>query len=137
MSQEDADLVALHPRREKAGRRIELALGLPEVADVVTRRRKLSGDAQGNTALPRPSMVKAPGPEEIEKAVSLGAILRHLAAPELPERAHDEPHLCQVRATPRAGPPVRLAALTISRGQRAVQIGGDELHQLLARHVGR
>src|SRR6476661_9734017 len=30
VSQEDADLVALHPRREKACCRIELALGLPE-----------------------------------------------------------------------------------------------------------
>lgn len=37
VTQEDADLVALDPRREKAGRRIELALGLPEVADVVAR----------------------------------------------------------------------------------------------------
>ena len=37
VSQEDADLVALHPRREKACRRVELALGLPEVADVITR----------------------------------------------------------------------------------------------------
>jgi hypothetical protein len=137
VSQEDADLVALHPRREKACRRIELALGLPEVADVVTRYRKLAGDAQGNTALPRPSMVKAPGPEEIEETVSLGAVLPYLTAPELPERAHDELHLCQVHATPRAGPPVRFAALTIGRGQRPIQVGGDELHELLARHVGR
>jgi hypothetical protein len=45
--------------------------------------------------------------------------------------------LCQVRATPRAGPPVRFAALTIGGGQRAVQVGGNELHELLARHVGR
>jgi len=135
--QEDADLVALHPRREKAGCRIKLALGLPEVADVVTRRRELAGNAQGHTTLARPSSVQAPGSEEAEETVSLGAVLPYLAAPELPERAHDELHLCQVRATPRAGPPVRFEALTIGRGQRAVQVGGDELHELLAWHVGR
>ena len=122
VSQQHADLIALRPRGEKACRRIELALGFPEVADVVTRHRKLAGDAQGNTALPRPSMVKAPGPEEVEKAVFLGAVLPWLAAPELPERAHDELHLCQVRSTPQAGPPVRFAALTIGAGQRAVQV---------------
>src|SRR5882724_8975198 len=82
-------------------------------------------------------MVKAPGPEEVEEAVSLGAALPCVAAPKLPERAHDELHLCQVRATPRAGPPVRFAALTIGRGQRTVQVGGDELYELLARHAGR
>ena len=37
VSEKDADLIALHPRREKTRCRIELALGLPEVADVVTR----------------------------------------------------------------------------------------------------
>ena len=37
VAQEDAGLVALHPRREKACCRIELASRLPEVADVVTR----------------------------------------------------------------------------------------------------
>ena len=82
-------------------------------------------------------MVKAPGPEEAQKAVLLGAVLVGLAAPELPERAHDELHLCQVRAAPRAGLPVRVAPLTIGRGQRAVQVGGDELHELPARHAGR
>jgi hypothetical protein len=104
---------------------------------VVTRRRELAGHPQGNTALARLSIVKAPGSEEVEESVSLRADFLYLAAPELPERAHDELHLRQVRATPRAGPPVRVAALTIGRGQRAVQVGGDELHQLPARHVGR
>ena len=49
-----------------------------------------------------------------------------LAASELPERAHDELHLRQVRATPRAGPHVRFAALMIAPGQGAVQVGGLE-----------
>jgi len=110
VAKEDADLVALHSCREKACCRIKLVLGLPEVADVVTRRRELAGHAQGNTALARLSIVKAPGSEEVEESVSLGAVFLYLAAPELPERAHDELHLRKVRATPRAGPPVRFAA---------------------------
>ena len=68
---------------------------------------------------------------------TFGAVLLYLAAPELSEGAHDELHLRQVPATPRAGPPVRFAALMIAPGQGGVQVGGDELHELAARHVGR
>jgi hypothetical protein len=137
VAKEHADLVALHSRREKACGRIKLVLGLPEVADVVTRRREFAGHAEGNTALARLSIVKAPGPEEVEQSVSLRPNIFYLAAPELPKRAHDELHLRQVGATPRASPPVRVAALTVGRGHRTVQVGGDEFHQLPARHVGR
>src|SRR4030095_9147038 len=115
---------------------IKLVLGLPEVADVVTRRRERAGHAQGNTALARLSIVKAPGPEEVEESVSLRLDFLYLAAPQLPERAHHASHFRPGRATSRAAPPVRFAAVMIGRGQRAVQIGGDELHQLPARHVG-
>jgi len=80
VAKEHAELVALHPRREKARRRIELVLGLPEVADVVTRRRELAGNTQRNPALARPSTVQAPRSEEVEESVSLGALLFHLAA---------------------------------------------------------
>ena len=125
VAKEDADLVALHSRREKACRRIKLVLGLPEVADVVTRRRDSPAMPRG-TLRSRGSLVKAPGSEEVEESVSLGTVFLSLAATELRERAHDELHLRQVRATPRAGPPVRFAALMIAPGQGSVQVGGDD-----------
>jgi len=105
----------------------------PVVLNLLAQKLTLAPPA----TLWRLSIVKAPGSEKVEESVSLGAVFLYLAAPELPERAHDQLYLRQVRATPRAGPPVRFAALMITPGQGAVPVGGDELHRLPARHVGR
>jgi len=89
---------------------------LPEVADVVTRRREGIGDAERNAALERRSVVKALGPEEAEESGFLSAVRLSFATSDLPERTHHELHLSQVRATSGARPQVLVAARTIGRG---------------------
>ena len=137
VSEQDTDLVALYTLRQKTRRRVELLIILPEVADVVTRRREGIGDAKRNAALQRRATVKASRPEEAEESGFPGGSLLPVATPELPERAHNELDLCQVRATPGARPQVRVAGSTLGRREGAIQIGGHELHELLARHARR
>lgn len=88
---------------------------LPEAADVVTRRHEYVGDAERNTALASRSTVKAPGPEEVDELSFLGSVLLSLATPELPECAHHELHLRQVRAALGARPHVLIEARTLGR----------------------
>ena len=116
VSQQDANLLALQARREKSRRRVKLLIILPEVADVVTRRREGIGDAQRNVALERHSVVKALGSEDAEESGSLRAVRLAVATPEFPERTHHELHLSQVRATSGARPQVLVAACTLGRG---------------------
>jgi len=116
VSEQDAHLVALQPRREKSRCRVKLLIMLPEVADVVTGRRECVGDAQRNAALERRSVVKALGSKEAEESGFLSAGRLAFAAPELPERTHHELHLSQVRATSGARPQVLVAARTLGRG---------------------
>ena len=116
MSQQDANLVALETRGEKTRGRVELLIILPEVADVVTRRRERIRDAQRNVALERRSIVKAPGSEEADESGFLSTVRLSFATPELPERTHHELHLSQVRATSGARPQVLVAARTLGRG---------------------
>src|SRR5262249_60221726 len=103
----------------------------------VTGAREGVADAPGTTAMARRPTVKAPGSEQGEESIPLPSVLLYIVAPQLPKRAHDDLHLRNVRATPGAGPPVPFATFTIGRGQRAVQVGGDELHELPARQAGR
>jgi hypothetical protein len=116
MSQQDANLVALEAGGEKTRRRVKLLIILPEVTDVVTRRREYVGDAQRNAALGRRSTVGTARPEKVEEFGFLSGIRVCLATPELPERTHHELHLRQVRATPGARPQVLVAARTLGRG---------------------
>jgi len=88
---------------------------LPEVADVVTRRREGIGDAERNAALERRPVVKALGSEEAEESDFLSAVRLAFTMPELPERTHHELHLSQVRATSSARPQVLVAARTLGR----------------------
>jgi hypothetical protein len=116
VSEQDAHFVALQARGEKSRRRVEILIILPEVADVVSRRRECVGDTQRDAALERPSMVKAPGSEEAEESGFLGTVGLSLASPELPERTHHELDLRQVLATSGACPHVFVAACTLGRG---------------------
>jgi hypothetical protein len=120
VSEQDADVVALYTRREKARRRVELLIILPEVADVIAWRRECIGDAQRHGALERRSIVKAPGSEETEESGFLSAACLSFATPQLPERTHHELHLRQVRATPGARPQVLVATRTLGRGSGAI-----------------
>jgi hypothetical protein len=61
VAEQDAHLVTLETRGKKSGRRVELWVILPEVADVVTGRRERVGDAQRNVALQRRSILKSRG----------------------------------------------------------------------------
>jgi hypothetical protein len=113
VSQQDANFVALQPRREKSRCGVKLLIILPKVSDMVTGRRKCIGDAQRNVALARRSIV--PGSEEAEESGFLSAV-RFSFTPELAERTHHELHLRQVRATPGACPQVVVAVRTLGRG---------------------
>ena len=115
VSQQDANLVALQPHREKSRCRVKLLIILPEVADVVTRRRVGIGDAERNAALEWDWVVKALGSKEAEESGFLSAVCLAVATPELPERTHHELHLSQVRATSGARPQVLVAARTLGR----------------------
>ena len=110
---------------------------LPEVADVVTWRRECVGDAQRNAALERRSIVKASRPEKVEESGLIRGILPSLATPERSESTHHELHLRQVRATSGAHPQVLIVARTLGRGEGAIQVGRNELHELPARYTRR
>ena len=136
VSEQDADLVALYTRRQKARRRVELLIILPEVADMITRRRVGIGDAERNAALERSTTVRTSRPEEVEECDFLGGILLPVSTAELPECAHHELHLRHVPATPGARPQMPVAACMLGRREGAIQIGGHELRELPARDAG-
>ena len=137
VTEQDTDLVALYTRRQETRRRVERLIILPEVANVVTRRREGIGDAKRNAALQRRATVRASCPEEAEESGFPGGILLLVATPELPERAHHKLHLRQVRATPGARLQVLVASRTLGRREGAIHMGGHELHKLPARHFRR
>jgi hypothetical protein len=115
VSQQDAHLVALEARGEKTGCRVERLVILPEVADVVTRRRECVADAQRNAALERRSIVKTAGSEEAEESGLLTVVRLSVATPELPERTHHDLHLRQIPPTSGARPQVLVATRTLGR----------------------
>jgi hypothetical protein len=89
---------------------------LPEVADVVTRRREYIGDAQRNAALAGRSILKASSSEEVEQSGFFSAARLAVAMSELPERTHHDLHVRLVCATSGARPQVLVAAPTLGRG---------------------
>jgi hypothetical protein len=136
VSQQDANLVALEARaREKPAVASNSSLILPEVADVVTRRRECVGDAQRNVTLERRSVVKARArkrPRSPSFSASFGSPSVRRSSPS----ALTTSFICAKYARHPAH--VRKCSSQRARsagGYGVIQIAGHELHEFLARHT--
>src|SRR5215475_11981414 len=102
VADEHARLTERRSRRQEAGGRVELALGLPEVRDVVPEGGELTAEPEREVPMPLLPAVESASSEQFENPALLRREILTGGGLQLTKSGYQEPHLRHMGLAARA-----------------------------------